>query len=38
MITEFPEKAAAFFDGLQGKYDNLEKTYMDKIVGKKEDE
>jgi len=34
MITEFPEKAAAFFDGIQDKYNNLEKTYMDKVVKK----
>jgi len=35
-ITEFPEKASAFFEGIQSKYDNLENAYMNNVVNKKD--
>jgi len=34
-LKEFPEKASAFFGGVQKTYANLEKSYMDNVVNKK---
>lgn len=34
IITEFPEKASAFFEQIQDKYNTLEKSYMDNVVKK----
>jgi len=36
VITEFPAKASAFFEGLQSKYEDLENSYMKNVVNKKD--